>query len=60
MISAAQAETILDLYDLLDIGEHDQEAALHRRGVESLDQLTAEHAADMIAKLEVIKYRRGL
>lgn len=60
MISAAQAETILDLYDLLDIGEHDQEAALHRRGVESLDQLTAEHAGDMIQKLEVIKYRRGL
>jgi hypothetical protein len=59
-ITAVQMEQLLDLYDLLDISEEDQHAALYRRGVERIDQLTTEQAADMVGKLNAVKARRGL
>jgi hypothetical protein len=58
-ITAGQASHLVSLFTALSIAESNQKDAYAKRGVERMQDLSKNQAADMIAKLEAVKAQRG-
>ena len=60
LVTDAQRKRIEQLYELLAVPHETREAALKKRGVNSLRSLTASQAAEIVAKLEAARQKLDL